>query len=166
MAFAEENHLIIFRLMGSYNELSTNKLAVGYSASADQPKTDGDIRLKPHTSAPPTESGVPGEIAYAKDGFLYAHNGTNWVKQGGGLDAYVKTGTNPTCGSGYSEEMRYWKSRTCQDHSCRPDCITLSLWSVFTEPPWCYYSPFQGGSCRPEVKGYADSWSKVLCVKN
>lgn len=76
---------------GSYSQLQSNQLSVGDTngdsqmTSADLPNNTGDIRLKVHTSAPPTEAGLQGEIAYASDGYLYVNNGSStWVKQGGG----------------------------------------------------------------------------------
>jgi len=71
---------------GSYNELSTNKLMLGYATSADQPNREGDIRLKAQTGDPTTwTQGKDGEIAYSgsKDA-LYVSNGSKWVAQGGG----------------------------------------------------------------------------------
>ena len=86
--FAQEESITITTYYpspyGSYNELSTNKLAVGYTTSDEQPEQVGDIRLKHWTTVPSTESGKAGEVAYASDDFLYVHNGSSWVKQGGG----------------------------------------------------------------------------------
>lgn len=75
---------------GVYNQMQVNKLIVGdtnnngYLDDGDQPNNDGDIRIKVHASAPPSEIGILGEIAYASDGYLYVHDGSSWIKQGGG----------------------------------------------------------------------------------
>ena len=76
---------------GTYNQLQANQLSVGDTngdgnmTSADLPNNNGNIRLAAHTAAPPTETGLQGEIAYASDGYLYVNNGSStWVKQGGG----------------------------------------------------------------------------------
>ncbi len=76
---------------GSYNELSTNKFAVGDTngdgqlTSADQPNIAGDIGLKPQTGIPTAWAlGKAGELAYSSmDGRLYTSNGSTWVAQGG-----------------------------------------------------------------------------------
>jgi hypothetical protein len=110
-AFAEESITITTYYpspYGSYNQLSTNRLAVGDTNNngqldaGDQPGNNGDIRLKPHTSAPPAETGVVGEVAYASDGYLYVHNGSStWVKQGGG-GCYVDY--SGSCHTGFTNE--------------------------------------------------------------
>jgi len=75
---------------GSYNELGTNKLAVGDSDGSgtidagDQPNFDGDIRLKPRTgSVTGWGAGKTGEIAYSSvQDSLYHYNGSSWVAGG------------------------------------------------------------------------------------
>ena len=79
---------------GTYNQLGTNKLAVGYTGSSDQPSITGDMRLYPQSGSPTSWSaGKQGEVVYAStDGYLYAYNGSSWIKQGGGggaLQAWV-----------------------------------------------------------------------------
>jgi hypothetical protein len=99
---------------GSYNELSTNKLAVGYTDPNEQPNIVGDIRLKPWTTVPSTESGKAGEVAYGSDGYLYVHNGSGtWVKQTGGGGGCIMTFCGcqmttctcvpPSCPSGFND---------------------------------------------------------------
>lgn len=79
---------------GSYNELQTNKLAVGDTDglgtldAADQPYSDGNIRLKVY-SGNPENNGLPGrqgEILFSSEdsGSLFLHNGSQWAAQGGG----------------------------------------------------------------------------------
>jgi len=129
-AFAEESITITTYYpspYGSYNELSTNKLAVGDTNNngqldaGDQPSNNGDIRLKPHTSAPPAESGVVGEVAYASDGYLYVNNGASiWVKQGGVGGCYMTFCAGDTVGG-------------CTPPSCRTD---LDFTDIGTNGGW------------------------------
>jgi hypothetical protein len=93
-SFAEEEFTITTYYpspYGSYNELSTQKFSVGYTASSDeQPTLAGNIRLKSQPGDPTTwSSGKEGEIAYSstKD-VLYVSNGSSWVAQGAGTDIY------------------------------------------------------------------------------
>jgi hypothetical protein len=82
---------------GSYNELATNRLAVGDSNgsggldAADQPNRDGDIRLKPQTGDPTSwPAGTRGKFAYSStQDSMYHHNGSAWVASGGGNACYV-----------------------------------------------------------------------------
>jgi len=59
-----------------------------------------------HASAPPTEAGAQGEIAYASDGYLYANNGSTWVKQGGGSWPWVNFNGSPCSGAGNTCTIR------------------------------------------------------------
>ncbi len=89
-AFAEDETFTITTYYpspyGSYNELSTNKFAVGYATSDEQPNTAGAIRLKAQPGVPTTWArGKEGEIAYSESkDVLYVSNGSTWVAQGGG----------------------------------------------------------------------------------
>ncbi|MDD5129324.1 MAG: hypothetical protein PHO40_06730 [Candidatus Omnitrophica bacterium] len=82
---------------GSYNELTTNKLAVGDTNgngtldAADQPNRNGDIRLKAQTGDPATwPAGTTGQLAYSStQDSLYHYNGSSWVASGGGSTCYV-----------------------------------------------------------------------------
>lgn len=72
---------------GSYNELQTNRLAVGDTdgdgvfTDADQPTRDGDIRLKPQPN--PTGSwpaGATGQVTYSlADRAIYHYDGAQWI---------------------------------------------------------------------------------------
>ena len=82
---------------GAYNQLQTNRLAVGDTNgsgsldAADQPNRDGDIRLKTQAGDPAAWSaGTTGQFSYsgAKDS-LYHYNGSSWVGSGGGGGCYV-----------------------------------------------------------------------------
>lgn len=88
-AFAEESITITTYYpspYGSYNELQTNKLAVG---TAKQPSNPGNIRLKAQSGDPATKTGAfadgqIGEVAYSESqDALYHYNGNTWVAQGG-----------------------------------------------------------------------------------
>ena len=102
---------------GIYNHMQANRVAVGDANNnsqldaGDQPNNDGDIRLKAHTNSPPSEGGMQGEIAYAPDGYLYVHNGSSWVKQGGGwlipTDVTATTALNDGNFGGY-QAMNIW----------------------------------------------------------
>ncbi len=95
---------------GSYNELSTNKFAVGDTngdgnlTSADQPNKVGNIRLKPQANLPQNwDAGKEGEIAYSStEDTLYVNNGSSWVAQGGGGGTYTAYGTTE-CASGWTK---------------------------------------------------------------
>lgn len=99
---------------GSYNELQTNKLAVGDTngdnklTSADQPPENGQLYVarsviyKPHTDKAAIDA-LPnprlGELAYAvSEDEWYYYNGS-WVAQGGGGTGYFLQCGN-TCPSG------------------------------------------------------------------
>ena len=77
---------------GVYNELQSNKMAVGDTDGdgqltvADQPNREGDIRLRPQPGDPSTWfSGEVGQFAYSQmDDALYHYNGSSWVSQAGG----------------------------------------------------------------------------------
>lgn len=94
---------------GSYNELQTNKLAVGDTngdsqmTSADLPSRNGDIRLMPQSGDPAAwPAGNIGQLSYSstEDAFYY-YNGSAWVAQGGGGGCYTKYGGS-TCASGWT----------------------------------------------------------------
>jgi hypothetical protein len=107
---------------GVYNELQSNKLAVGDTdddgelTAADQPNRDGDIRLKPQPDDPATWSaGEEGQFAYSQvNDELYHYNGSDWVAQAGGGGTVISlkcswTGGSvsscvpPTCLSGWTD---------------------------------------------------------------
>ena len=86
---------------GSYNELQTNKLAVGDTNvsggldAGDQPPANGQIYTARSVIYKP-QSGTPGfdaregELIYNNtDDSLYLYNGSTWVKQSGGGGCYV-----------------------------------------------------------------------------
>jgi len=171
---------------GSYNELSTNKFAVGDAdgdgkvTTTDQPNRDGDIRIKPQTGDPTTWSvGKEGEIAYSgvKD-TLYVNNGSAWVSQGGGKTCYTKynssPGTCPSCPTGWTREdcLGVWGYCTYG--------TTGSYGGGFNVQPtsgygYGYARDFPpGGGCPPTTVGYMNSptgWSRydigqaALCCK-
>jgi hypothetical protein len=77
---------------GSYNELQSNKLAVGDTNgngtldAADQPNRNGDIRLKAQTGNPTSwPAGTTGQIAYSSSqDALYHYNGQPGWRRGVG----------------------------------------------------------------------------------
>lgn len=86
---------------GVYNELQTNKFAVGDTdgsgglGAGDQPPANGQLYTarsviyKPQSSLPASDA-REGELVYnASDDLLYLYNGSSWVKQGGGGGCYV-----------------------------------------------------------------------------
>ena len=76
---------------GVYNQLQTNRLAVGYTDAADQPNRDGDIRLKAQPGDPTTTwpAGTTGQFSYSStQDSLYHYNGSAWVASSGGT-SYV-----------------------------------------------------------------------------
>ena len=113
---------------GSYNELQTNKLAVGYSTSAGLPNINGDISLFPHSGNPASwAAGKQGEIAYAStDGYLYVYNNSSfgWVKQGGGgwyvpSSVIITTATHNGNFGGYDALYTWIQSKDCSGyHVC------------------------------------------------
>lgn len=97
---------------GSYNELATNRLAVGDTNgsggldAADQPNRDGDIRLKPQTGDPASwPAGTRGQFAYSStQDSMYHHNGSVWVASGGSLSCITVVVNGPgtaTCPADY-----------------------------------------------------------------
>jgi hypothetical protein len=82
---------------GVYNELQSNKLAVGDTngdgllTAADQPNRNGDIRLRPQPADPATwPAGEEGQFAYSStQDALYHYNGSTWVAQAGGGTAVM-----------------------------------------------------------------------------
>jgi len=94
--------------------------------SADLPNNNGDIRLATHTSAPPTESGVQGEIAYASDGYLYVHNGSSWVAQSGGTAVI-----NLSCawGTDYTAGVNHGWDGSCTPPSCPSGWTSVATYS-------------------------------------
>jgi hypothetical protein len=149
-AFAEETMTITTYYpspYGSYNELSTNKLAVGYTDSTEQPNTAGDIRLKPWTSVPSTESGKAGEVAYGSDSYLYVHNGSTWVKQGGGgglTGGCVAMNWTTNGGASWSASVGAGWGKGCKGGSLTPmaDCgaVTASGYSCGRSSLYSYDS--------------------------
>ena len=103
-AFAEESITITTYYpspYGVYNELQTNKFAVGDTSgdgqlsAADQPPANGQLYTarsviyKPQSSLPAFDA-REGELVYNNtDDSLYLYNGSSWVKQGGGGGCYV-----------------------------------------------------------------------------
>jgi len=85
---------------GVYNQLGTNRLAVGDTDgingldAADQPNRDGDIRLKAQAGNPTAwPAGTIGQFAYSStNDSLYHYNGSAWVASGGGGGCYVDYG--------------------------------------------------------------------------
>ena len=86
---------------GVYNELQTNKFAVGDTSgdgqlsAADQPPANGQLYTARSVIYKP-QSGTPafdareGELVYNNtDDSLYLYNSFSWVKQGGGGGCYV-----------------------------------------------------------------------------
>jgi len=105
----------------------------------------GDIRLTTtHASAPPSESGVVGEIAYASDGYLYAHNGSTWVKQGGGSTCVVTYNSavgSCSCPTGWTLKL------------------DLGSWGECYLAPRATYS--YAGFFRPPGAGCASGWDST-----
>ena len=109
---------------GSYNELATNRLAVGDTNgngsldAADQPNRDGDIRLKSQAGNPASWSaGTIGQFAYssAQDS-LYHYNGTAWAASGGGgcyvsysgcLTGFTNKGSAGSWGFCYGSDVHF-----------------------------------------------------------
>ena len=86
---------------GVYNELQTNKFAVGGTNGSggldagDQPPANGQLYTarsviyKPQSSLPAFDA-REGELVYMNtDDSLYLYDGFSWVKQGGGGGCYV-----------------------------------------------------------------------------
>ncbi|MDD2702499.1 MAG: hypothetical protein PHC33_00615 [Candidatus Omnitrophica bacterium] len=98
---------------GVYNQLQTNRLAVGDTDGndtlddADQPNRDGDIRLKAQAGNPAAwPAGQIGQFAYSStQDSLYHYNGSTWVASGGGGTCMV-TYNSPvgscSCPSGWT----------------------------------------------------------------
>lgn len=145
---------------GSYNELGTNKLAVGDTNgdstlnAADQPNRDGDIRLKAQAGDPTSWSaGANGQIAYSStQGSLYLYNSSSWVPSSGGgacMVTYNSAVGSCSCPSGWTLKQDLGSWGYCQ----------------WTQPMGCGSCPGTafsyptGGSC-PASTG-CSVWSAV-----
>ncbi|MDD3345620.1 MAG: hypothetical protein PHO34_04245 [Candidatus Omnitrophica bacterium] len=132
-SFAEESITITTYYpspYGSYNELGTNKLAVGDTDGSgsidagDQPNFDGNLRLKPKSGNPSAWSaGKAGEFSYSSSqDSLYHYNGSTWVASGGGGTCVV-TYNSPvgscSCPSGWTLKLNLgtwgWCMTSCGD---------------------------------------------------
>ncbi|MCK9431299.1 MAG: hypothetical protein M0R17_15130 [Candidatus Omnitrophica bacterium] len=131
---------------GSYNELATNKLAVGDTNgngtldAADQPNRNGDIRLKAQTGDPATwPAGAQGQIAYSSlNNSLYYYNGSTWSASGGGGFSYTyycfssttygapvctnAGGSQGYCPSGYTQKLALGSWGCCSGSFSPPGC--------------------------------------------
>ncbi|MFA4993676.1 MAG: hypothetical protein WC571_06915, partial [Candidatus Omnitrophota bacterium] len=112
----------------------SGNVGIGTGSPGAKLDVSGDIRLKVHASAPPSESGVSGEIAYASDGYLYVHNGSTWVKQGGGSTCVI-TYNSPvgscSCPTGWTLKLDLGSWGYC--------CDFTGTYFSFIRPP--------GGGC-------------------
>lgn len=114
---------------GSYNELQTNRLAIGDTnqdgqlTNADMPNRDGDIRLRPQPITPASwPAGARGQLAYSgSENALYHYNGLNWVGLGTWLPGAV-------CGAYWREKSASgWHtavSAPCQGQDVSTGCPT------------------------------------------
>jgi len=97
--------------------------------SADLPTNSGDIRLKPQAGTP--ASGQEGEIAYSStDDYLYVHNGSSWIKQGGSVKYAVITEEYPA-GTNVASTTS-WGTRNLNTEISDPDNIVSIASSRFT----------------------------------
>jgi hypothetical protein len=110
-------------------------LAVGYTGSSDQPSITGDMRLYPQSGSPTSWSaGQQGEVGYAStDGYLYAYNGSSWIKQGGDGDA-------PDYDSGWYAENSNTSHKTTLTHNLGAIPTRIQIWFSPDNPPsnWVY----------------------------
>ncbi|MFH0913197.1 MAG: hypothetical protein V1884_02820 [Candidatus Omnitrophota bacterium] len=114
--FAEEESYTITTYYpspyGSYNELQTNKFAVGDTngdgkvTTSDQPPKTGSLYVaesviyKPKSGDPATwntTNARQGELTYSSSqGAFYGFNGSTWVAQGGGATYFLSCNACPT----------------------------------------------------------------------
>ena len=136
---------------GEYNELGTNRLAVGDTNNdgtldaADQPNRDGDIRLKAQTGNPSSwPAGTIGQIAYSRtNDSLYHYNGSAWVASGGGGGGcYVSY--SGSCLAGFTDKgsAGFWGH--CSGYG-----------DSFFRPP--------GGACYGGWSSYSVGEARVCC---
>jgi hypothetical protein len=134
---------------GSYNELQTNRLAVG---DTDQPNRNGDIRLKAQTGNPTFwPAGTVGQFSYSSDqDSLYHYNGSTWVASGGGSICMVTYNSNVgscSCPSGWTLKYDLGPWGGCYSHG--------TGWAYyFSRPPgggctsgWYSYNIGEGCLC-------------------
>ncbi|MFA5063829.1 MAG: hypothetical protein WC578_07200, partial [Candidatus Omnitrophota bacterium] len=133
--------------------LVSGNVGIGTTAPVVKLDVTGDLRLTTHSSAPPSESGVAGEIAYASDGYLYAHNGSTWVKQGGGSTCYVDYSSavgSCSCPSGWTLKKDLGSWGRCSASYCgAPESC-----SVFRPP---------GGACASSWSSYSFGEGCLCC---
>jgi hypothetical protein len=146
---------------GVYNELQTNKFAVGDTNvsggldSGDQPPANGQLYtarsviFKPQSSLPAFDA-REGELVYSDtDNKFYHYDGSSWVAQGGGTAVMTLScawGTDYSAGPG-----RGW------DGSCAPPSCPSGWTSAATySEPLSVACP--GGNCN---WGYASGWEDV-----
>lgn len=141
---------------GVYNELQTNKFAVGDTDGSgnlnagDQPPEKGQLYTarsviyKPQGSLPAFNA-RKGELVYNdSDNALYLYTGASWVKQGGGGGCYVTY--SGTCLPGFTkkEDSIGWWGR----------CVHKTV------PPISHFHP-PGGDCDHEVRPENSEWMRV-----
>ena len=138
---------------GVYNELQTNKFAVGDTDGSggldagDQPPANGQIYTarsviyKPQSSLPAFDA-REGELVYKNtDDSLYLYNGSTWVKQGGGGGCYVSY--SGSCLTGFTNKgsAGWWGYCDYGDDHFRP----------------------AGGGCRCGWRSYTIGEAFVCC---
>lgn len=125
--FAQEESITITTYypspQGSYNELATNRLAIGDTNNsggldaADQPNRDGDIRLKAQTGNPAAwPAGTTGQFSYSSiQDSLYHYNGSAWVASGaaGGGGCYISYSGSIPCLTGFTNKGSAGSWGTC-----------------------------------------------------
>ena len=152
---------------GSYNELQTNKLAVGDTNNSggleagDQPPADGQLYTarsviyKPQSSLPASNA-MQGEVVYnSSDNLLYLYNGSAWVKQSGGGGCYVSY--SGSCLAGFTNEgsVGYWGYCTYEGPQSG---IPGSIYLVYHPP---------GAHCVAPgwTDGWIDSQQAIVCCQ-
>jgi hypothetical protein len=160
---------------GVYNELQTNKFAVGDTNvsggldSGDQPPANGQLYtarsviFKPQSSLPAFDA-REDELVYSDtDNKFYHYDGSSWVAQGGGTAVMTLScawGTDHTAGSGHG-----W------DGSCAPPSCPSGWTSAATySEPLSVACP--GGDClwvyttaNPTTHPVTVGRSVRVCVK-
>jgi len=126
---------------GSYNELQTNKLAVGDTngdgqlSSADQPPANGQLYTarsviyKPQSSLPAFDT-MEGEVVYqSSDKKFYYYDGSAWVAQAGGGTTVLTLSC--AWGTDYRAGMNHGWDGSCTPPSC-PSGYTSA--ATYSEP--------------------------------
>ncbi len=149
---------------GVYNELQSNKLAVGDTnddgelTALDLPNRDGDIRLRPQPGNPDNwDPGEEGQFAYSKDEEALYHWSdfeSKWVKQAGAGTAVISLKCKWWCFRSWAGGI-FFGSASCEPPSCPSDWTDLGTGCVCTS-----MTDATDSTTPHNCAGYCERWCK------